>query len=105
MESNDQQGSTIGVSLQKLGTFIIAIGILGSIVLWVVLINTGYSMDYMSQAYGYHTPYLIAGWGTLIIGPFLSVVSGMLVKGFGRLIENSEPKTIKSLPMPKEAFR
>ena len=89
--------SNVGRNLQGMGTATIVVGILASIVIAIVVSNA------LENA---------IGWVIFAVGTFFSVLSGMLVRGFGRLIENSEPQNRTEMSqvlsggsMPDSAFQ
>ena len=96
----------IGRKLQGAGKVILIAGIVLSIALWIILMNINWNMDIMDQAYGYNIPYVIAAWVSLIIGPFMALLSCWILKGFGIMVENVEMASTKvsgGEPLPAPA--
>lgn len=82
--------NNIGRKIQVAGSISSFVGVITSIILGVYF---GIEMS------GF------LGWTIAIVGGFFALVGSWLIQGFGRLVENSEPKQFQSIKLPEEAFK
>ncbi len=76
------------------------IQIAGSISSWVgVIASIAIGIYFGTETSGF------LGWIIAIIGGFSALVGSWIIQGFGRLVENSEPKQYQSIKLPDEAFK
>lgn len=89
------KSQNIGKKLQGVGKVVLVAGVVLSVALWIIFMNINFNMDIMDQVYGYNIPYVIAAWASLIIGPFVALISCWILKGFGIIVENAEKASMR----------
>jgi hypothetical protein len=85
----------IGNKLQGLGKVILYGGGGLSIAVWI------YLQIYISRSHlGWDDTYILISAGVLIFGVIGSIISGLVLNGFGTLINNTVPKPSPADPLP-----